>query len=157
MPELKLTNTQKVKDWGSAFFYCSTLKTLGDLDMISATYNSNIFYYCTALENLIIKNIKLSIEFNNSGKLTNTSLLNIAQELWDNTDNALGGTRTLTMSTTSKTNIQGIYVKLITPTAEQEAEDPYINNKKPCVECTSTDEGAMTLEEYIISKNWSIA
>lgn len=157
MPELKLTNTQKVKDWGSVFFDCSTLKTLGDLDMISATYNSNIFYNCNVLENLTIKNIKLSIVFNYSPKLTNTSLLNIAQELWDNTNNALGGARTLTMSTASKTNIQSIYVKLITPTTEQEAEDPYINNKKPCVECTSTDEGAMTLEEYIISKNWSIA
>lgn len=157
MPELKLTNTQKVKDWGSAFFFCETLKTLGDLDMISATFNSNTFYGCRALENLIIKNIKLSIAFNDSSKLTNTSLLNTAKELWDNTDNALGGARTLTMATTSKTNIKSIYVKLITPTAEQEVEDPYINNKKPCIECTSTDEGAMTLEEYIISKNWSIA
>ena len=89
--------------------------------------------------------------------LTNESLLNTAKELWDNTNNALGGARTLTMATASKTNIQSIYVKLITPTAEQEAEDPYINNKKPCVECASTDEGAMTLEEYIISKGWAIA
>ena len=158
MPELKLTNTQKVENWSNTFDSTNNnLITLGDLDMISATSVNYIFYRCDVLENLTIKNIKLSIAFNHSSKLTNTSLLNIAQELWDNTDQALGGTRTLTLHANSKTAIQGIYVKLITPTAEQEAEDPYINNKKPCVECTSTDEGAMTLEEYIISKNWSIA
>ena len=37
------------------------------------------------------------------------------------------------------------------------AEDEYIDNKKPCVVCESTDEGAMTLTEYAISKNWAIA
>ena len=158
MPSLKLTNTQNVTNWYSAFNNChSNLQSLGDLDLISATSINNMFNRCSDLTNLIIKNIKLNISFSSSSKLTNESLLIIAQELWDNTDNALGGARTLTMATTSKTNIQSIYVKLITPTAEQEAEDPYINNKKPCVGCESTDDGAMTLEEYIISKNWQIS
>ena len=50
-----------------------------------------------------------------------------------------------------------IYVKLIGATDEMRAEDPYIDNKKPCIVCESTDEGAMTLKEYGISKNWNIS
>ena len=105
-------------------------------------------------------NIRLSLVLNHYdyGKnFTKDSLVNTAKELWDNTDDALGGTRTLTIHQNSKDMAQTIYVKLITPTQEQIDADQYIVLKKPCVECESTDEGAMTLEEYIISKNWTIA
>ena len=61
------------------------------------------------------------------------------------------------MSTPSKARTDEIYVKLIDITDEMRAEDEYIDNKKPCVVCESTDEGAMTLKEYGISKNWNIA
>lgn len=155
-----LKNTQNVTNFTMAFYLCLTVETIKTIDLYSAKDIPMMFFQAGKLKNLTLKNIKISLEIG-SGTiwgylLTNASLLNTAQELWDNTNNALGGARTLTMSTTSKTNIQGIYVKLITPTAEQEAEDPYINNKKPCIECESTDEGAMTLEEYILSKNWVI-
>ena len=158
---INLLNTQNVTDFTGCFHNNRKNETIKTLDLISATQVNDIFADCRALTNLTLKNIKISLKIGSGTSwgqlLTNASLLNTAQELWDNTNNALGGARTLTMATTSKTNIQSIYVKLITPTAEQEAEDPYINNKKPCVECASTDDGAMTLEEYIISKNWSIA
>jgi hypothetical protein len=68
-----------------------------------------------------------------------------------------GTTQTLTLSNPIKTKIDAIYVKLIEPTDEMIANDPYITNKKPCVVCESTDAGAMTLREYGISKNWQIA
>ncbi len=159
--EIYLKNTQNVTNFATAFYWCLTVETIKTIDLYSANNVSMMFFVAEKLKNLTLKNIKISLQIGSGTSwghlLTNESLLNTAKELWDNTNNALGGARTLTMSTTSKTNIQSIYVKLITPTAEQEAEDPYINNKKPCVECTSTDEGAMTLEEYIISKNWSIA
>lgn len=161
LKEIHVKNTSNIKNFPQSFQGCSVAKTIETVDMLNMTNITSLFTGCAKLENLTLKNIKVNLQIGSGTKwghlLTNESLLNTAQELWDNTNNALGGTRTLTMSTTSKTAIQGIYVKLITPTAEQEAEDPYINNKKPCVECTSTDEGAMTLEEYIISKNWSIA
>ncbi len=155
---INFINTQNIKDYVGAFSNCTSISTIKTLDFLNTTSIDNTtFAYCRELKNLIIKNIKLNLNLQHCLKLTNASLLNIAQELWDNTDQALGGTRTITLHANSKINIQNIYVKLITPTPEQETEDPYINNKKPCIECESTEEGAMTLEEYIISKGWSIA
>ena len=160
LSELHLYNTNNVTNMSGLVMSNSLLETLDTIDMYSCTSASNMVGSCPKLKNLTLKNIKISLQIGSSTSwghlLTNASLLNTAQELWDNTANALGGTRTLTMSTTSKTNIQGIYVKLATPTEEEIAADPYIENKKHCVECDSTDEGAMTLEEYIISKNWQI-
>lgn len=157
LEEIILDNTGSVIYFNNAFSGCSKAKTIKTIDFYSATGSiMTVFDSCTALENLIVKNVKLSIRIL-SQVLSNASLLNTAQELWDNTDNALGGARTLTMSTPSKTAIQSIYVKLVDVTDEMRENDQYIDNKKPCIECESTDEGAMTLEEYIISKNWSIA
>lgn len=86
--------------------------------------------------------------------LTDESLINTAKELWDLT----GATsQTLTMSTASNARFDAIYVKLVDVTEEMIAEDEYVSNKKPCVVCESTDEGAMTLREYVISKNWALA
>ncbi len=153
-------NTSNVTNIQGAFSSCRLLESIKILDLYSCGKTSQAFYDCTNLKNLTLKNIRLSSIEIGSGiswgtLLTNASLLNTAQELWDYSDGSKSFT--LTMSTPSKTNIQNIYVKLITPTPEQETEDPYINNKKPCIECESTEEGAMTLEEYIISKGWSIA
>ena len=161
LKEIHIKNTSNIKNFPQSFQGCAVATTIETVDMLNMTNVTSLFTGCAKLENLTLKNIKVNLQIGSGTSwghlLTNESLLNTAKELWDNTNNALGGARTLTMATASKTNIQSIYVKLITPTAEQEAEDPYINNKKPCVECASTDEGAMTLEEYIISKGWAIA
>ena len=158
---INLINTQKVATWTEAFQNCKKLKTLGVIDLYGATVLSDMFDGCNALENVDIRNIRQTIRLGSGTSygtlLTNASLLKTAQELWDNTDNALGGTKTFGLSTASKTAIQSIYVKLVDVTDEMTAQDQYIANKKPCVECASADEGAMTLEEYIISKNWTIA
>lgn len=156
--DLTSFNTSKVQNMSNMFINDTKLiSILGILDMYSCTNSSYMFGSCYKLKNLTLKNIKINLDLSDSSELTNSSLLNTAQELWDNTNNALGGTRTLKMATASKTAIQSIYVKLATPTEEEIAADPYIENKKHCVECASTDEGAMTLEEYIISKGWAIA
>lgn len=159
---ITINNTNNVTSFYGTFNDCPALETIdGVLNMIKATTLQSIFANCKALKNVTLKNIKQNLQIGSGTTwghlLTNASLLNTAQELWDNTDSALGGTRTLTMSATSKTNIQSIYVKLIDVTDEMIANDEYISNKKPCVECASTDEGAMTLEEYILSKGWAIA
>ena len=164
LKEVHLKNTQNCPTFNYTFVRCYALETLETLDLYGCTNNSGMLQYCTNLKNLTIKNIKINLtigsgssEVNMYGHLlTNASLLNTAQELWDNTNNALGGTRTLTMSTPSRTAIQSIYVKLIDVSDDMRANDQYVDNKKPCVECASTDDGAMTLQEYIISKNWTI-
>ena len=155
MSNFDTSNTTNFQDM---FKSCSKLKTIvGTLDLINATAISGIIYDCMVLEDVIIKNIKLSTSFGWCYALSNNTLINTIQQLWDNTDNALGGSRTLTLTTDSKNNIANVYVKLIPVTDEMRAEDEYIDNKKPCVVCDASDEGAMTLTEYAISKNWAIA
>lgn len=159
--DLSNWDTRNVTIMQSMFYYCYELETIiGKLDVRNCTTLSSMFERCGELKNVTLKNIKVNITLGSSTyygtKLTNETLINTAQELWDNTDNALGGSRKLYLSTTSKTNIANIYVKLIPVTDEMRAEDQYIDNKKPCVVCESTDEGAMTLTEYVISKNWAI-
>lgn len=165
--DLRGFTTSKITQFYYPFQNLTSLETiLGDLDVGSAgtggwNWVTSIFSGDKNLKNVTLKNIKQTIGIGSGTSwgtlLTNETLINTAQELWDNTDEVLGGSRKLTLSTTSKNNIANIYVKLIDITDEMIANDPYISNKKPCVVCESTDEGAMTLTEYVISKNWAIA
>jgi surface protein len=157
--DLSSFDTAKVTSMASMFNDCSVLKKIyGTLDMISVTGTSTMFSACEALENVTLKNIKVSLAMGSGTSygtlLTNDTLINTFKELWDLTGST---TQTLTLSTTSKNNIANIYVKLVTPTPEEIEADPNIVYKKPCVVCDSTDDGAMTLTEYATSKNWAIA
>ena len=58
------------------------------------------------------------------------------------------GTKTLTMGTANKAKIADTYVKLL----EDDGTGKY-----PFEVCASTDEGAMTIEAYCNSKNWTLA
>lgn len=152
-------NTSKVTEFNGFCNGCSKLKTvIGTIDLISASNTSNMLPWNDKLETFMVKNIRKNLQLGLStvigSKLSNESLINAIQELWDLTDST---SQTLTLSTTSKNNIATIYVKLVDITEEMIANDPYIANKKPCVVCDASDEGAMTLTEYAISKNWAIA
>lgn len=153
-------DTSKVTNM-TGMFGSSQIKTIKNLDMVSVTvnsYTSSMLSSCTNLENLYLKNIRadLAIGYYTTWgmKYSNENLIFIANELWDLTGST---SHRLSMSTPSKTVIKNIYVKLVDVTDEMRANDQYIDNKKPCVACESTDAGAITLEEYIISKNWSVA
>lgn len=151
-------DTSKVTNMWSMFSGCPVLETIPNLDLLSVTDVSNMFRNCYKLANLTLKNIKKSLTIGSATTyghlLTNDSLINTIQQLWDLTGMS---SQTLTLSTTSKENIANIYVKLVDVTDEMLAQDQYAGNKKPCVVCESTDEGAMTLTEYATSKNWAIA
>ena len=154
---IKLTNSHNVTKWSSAFSQCVALVTL-EADLYSASSIGTFMSGTSRMENLTLKNIRKAITIGSGTSygryLTDASLVNTAQELWDLT----GSTRqTLTASTQSKNRFNAIYVKLVDITDEMRLADPYIDNKKPCEVCESTDDGAMTLREYIVSKNWSIA
>lgn len=161
LTELNLSsfNTSKNTSTFSMFSGCNVLKTIiGKIDMINVTNNTNMLVSCTNLEDVTLLNIKKSLtmgkDISYGTKLSNATLINTFKELWDLTGST---SQTLTLSTTSKENIANIYVKLVDVTDEMLAQDPYAGNKKPCVVCEPTDEGAMTLTEYAISKNWAIA
>lgn len=158
LKSLPKLNTINVKDMRGIVTSCSRLVTVSLLDMISVTQNVLMFSYCTNLTNLTLKNIKVSLEIGSGTSwgtlLTDESLINTAKELWDKTGST---SQTLTVSTTSNSRFDAIYVKLVDATADMIAQDEYITNKKPCVVCESTDTGAMTLREYVVSKNWALA
>ena len=150
-------DTSKVSSWYQAFYNRGKTETIETIDLLGATNVDNMFYYNSALKNLKIKNLKLSLRLGTNAwgaNYTDESIINTAKELWDLTGST---SQTLTVAPTINTKFDAIYVKLVTPTAEQIANDPYINNKKPCEVCESADEGAMTLREYVVSKNWVLA
>lgn len=141
------------------FRECRVLEDIiGSIDMLNVTKTIQMFDSTKALKNFTLKNIKTNLEIGYlrgywGDLLTDETLINTAKELWDLT----GATsQTLKVSYPSDERFDQIYVKLITPTEEQIAEDQYINNKKPCEVCESTDDGAMTLREYVVSKNWGL-
>jgi surface protein len=152
------TTTSNITSCSDMFRNCDAIITIKNIDLIKPSSLGSLFYGCKELQNLTLYNIKKSLSIGSSTtygtKLTLDSLVHTIQQLWDLT----GSTRqTLTMSTTSKGLIANVYVKLVEPTAEQIEADPNIIYKKNCVVCESTDEGAMTITEYAISKNWAIA
>lgn len=157
LTELHLQNTRNCTNFSNFVDYCYELKTLETLDVLNATHTLS-FAYCTNLTNLTLQNIKKSAKIGSGTTyghlLTDNSIVNTFQELWDLTGSS---TQTLTLSTPSLARTSEIYVKLIDVTDAMRAEDEYIDNKKPCVVCESTDAGAMTLREYGISKGWNIA
>lgn len=120
--------------------------------------NENIFTLAT-FTNLILRNItfNIRIDYEHGLQMTDESLINTFKELWDNTDNKLGDTRTLKLTSDYSTRADNIYVKVIEVTDEMLESDEYISNKIPIEVCDSSDEGAMTLKEYGISKNWVIS
>ena len=156
--EIDMGDTSKGENFNSTFNSCSALETLKNINLINATNVTSIFNSCVNLRNLYISNIRLSLILTSNLSwdeyLSLESLLRVIKELWDLTD---GTSQTLTIKNNNRNKLADIYVKLIDVTDEMRAEDPYIDNKKPFVVCESTEEGAMSVTEYVTSKNWQLA
>jgi hypothetical protein len=154
---IEMNDTSNCTSFSGFVSSCDNLRTLKNINLIKATSVSSMLSYCYKLENLDIKNITISLQIGSGTYwghlLTDNSTIKVFQELHDLTG---GTTQTLTVASPILTKTDNIYVKLIDVTDEMRAEDPYIDNKKPCVVCERTDEGAMSLKEYGISKNWQI-
>lgn len=156
-PSITITNAiQKIGGYAFADNTGLTTLTFEKGTMMTKLYET-ILYGCTNLTNLTLRNLTTSIQIGSGTKygtlLTDESIVNTFQELHDLTGKTA---QTLTLSTPSNARTEAIYVKLIDVTDEMRADDEYIDSKKPCVVCESTDEGAMTLKAYGISKNWQI-
>lgn len=147
-------DTSKATDVMSMFGGCINLKTVPRLDLNSImpggsynTYNnSSLFNNCQALTNLTLYNIRRSLQIGSGTTwghlLTVDSLVHTIQELCTVTS-----TQTLTMGSANLEKIAGLYCKITDDTVE----------KKTMELCESTDEGAMTLEEYAAAKGWAFA
>ena len=157
--DLSNFDTSKVTNIQSMFAGCDVLTTVqGTLDLYSTTNPGNMFNYTYALTGVTLKNIRRSLQIGSGteyGHLWELPyLINAVKECWDLSASTQ---QTLTIGSANVEKIANVYVRLITPTAEQIEADPYINNKLPCEVCESTDEGAMTLTAYAGLKNWVLA
>lgn len=137
------------------FRNCYVIDTV-EINARSATNVSNIFSGCKALTNLIVKNIKVSLQVGSGTSyghlLTVDSLVGLCYELRDT-----GSSKTLTVGTANLEKLATVYVKEIEITDDMRAEDDLIDEKLPFVRCESTDEGATLITDYIQFKNWKVA
>jgi hypothetical protein len=141
------------------FNECTALKKVPELDMRNCTAANNMFYKCTNLQEIWIKNIDTKLDIGSGTSyghlLTLDSLLHVAKELLKKT--TWDPFKTLTIGTANLEKLANVYVKLIDITDEMRAEDELIDRKCPFEVCESTDEGAMLITDYISTlKDWTI-
>ena len=133
--------------FGGMFNGCSELITVSELDIISADYTTDMFENCKNLTNLTLLNIKKSLQVGSGSSwghlLTLESLLGLCRQC----KYILGMTYTLTVGTANLEKLANVYVKVIDNN----------NLYYPFEVCESTDEGAMTINEYMTLKKWKLA
>ena len=139
-------NTSNGTNFYGMFYYCEKLKSVPELDLNKGTTFTNMFRSCEALTDLYLYNIRKSIQIGSGTSyghlLTVDSLVHTIKELCTVTSS-----QTLTIGSANLEKISGLYCKITDSTHE----------KKTMELCESTDEGAMTLQDYALAKGWSIA
>ena len=156
LSSIPLFDTSKVSMVAAAFTSCKSLTAIPALDMRNVTTFSDAFSMCAKLTDIWIRNIKanLVVTKGSYGHPTPTleSLLHLCKECRNT-----GSQNTLTISTGNINKLAKVYVKLIPITDDMRAEDDLIDEKYPFVQCESTDDGAMTIQDYMALKMWSLA
>lgn len=162
LTSVPLFNTSNVTNMSYMFFYCENLTTVPALDIRNAKYSSSIFYYCKKLATCLLKNIIIGLQVGSGTTyghlLTMDSLLNLLNETVYSTTS-----KTLTVGSANLAKFTGDY-EYVKPTGVyldlDDNEVTELTNeftKIPVTWCSSTDEGAMTVADYMTSKGWAIA
>jgi surface protein len=158
LESVPLFDTSNVTNIGYLFYGCSKLKYIPELDFRSVYSSSyGAFVDCTNVTTCLIKNIKIAIQVNNM-PLTEDSLLNLLNETVYTTS-----TKTLTVGSANLAKFTGEYEYVKLTGKYLDFDDNEVTEltdgqtKIPVVWCSSTDEGAMTVAEYMSSKGWNIA
>lgn len=127
------------------------LQELPEIDMINVTNAYQMIYECSSLTKANFQNLKIDFTLSDGSTygtlLTLDSLVNTCKGCINT-----GSSKTLTVGATHKATLEATYVRL-TNEPEKDANNP----KLPCEVCESTDEGAMTVVDYMASKNWTLA
>ena len=141
-------NTSNVKSFVYMFYNCKSLETIPELDMCNVTSATFAFYECEKLRYLKLLNVKIDLQIGSGTSwghlIEKDCLIQIIGELIKPSS----GTRTLTMGTANTAKLANTYVKLL----EDDGTGKY-----PFEVCESTDEGAMTISDYCLYKNWKLA
>lgn len=157
---IPLIDTSAVTRWAYMFSECTSLVSVPGLNMISAqaSYMSNMFNNCSAIEGIWLKNIPCSLVVGYASLfghlLTVESLIHLIYECGYFRS---GTTQTLTIGSANLEKISSVYVKLVEITDEMRAEDEWVDKKYPFVVCDSTDEGAVLITDYLLTKKWKLA
>lgn len=146
LKEVEFQNMNSLTMAQNVFKDCSELTTIKGVNLEKLTANPlNILTNCVNLTNLEIFNIKKELTIGSGTTwghmLTVDSLVHIIKELY-----TVSTTTTLTMGGQNISKISNLYCKVI------DDADP----KKPMELCESTEEGAITLTDYAMSKKWRI-
>lgn len=156
LESVSFKHSENIKDIYYAFYNQSQLVSVKGLDLRNARNVLYAFYGCTALKELELKNIALTLTVGSSTLyghlLTVDSLVHLIYELRDT-----GSSRTLTVGSANLEKLASVYVKTVEITDEMRAEDDLVDEKLPFVVCESTDEGAILITEYVVLKNWKLA
>ena len=141
-------DTSNVTNMDYMFYNCSSLTTVPNMNISNVTSMSSMFVSCSKLEYINLLNIKVNIQIgsgNSWGHLIQKDcLIQIISELIK----PESGTKTLTMGTANTAKLADTYVKLL----EDDGTGKY-----PFELCESTVEGAMTITDYCLYKNWQLA
>lgn len=125
---------------------CTALTTVPKMNLNSATNVNTMFYGCTNLTNLYVYNVRKAITIGSGTTyghlLTVDSLVHTIKELCTVTT-----ATKLTMGEANLEKISGLYCRVLDDTTE----------KIEMELCESTDEGAITLADYALLKNWTFA
>lgn len=147
-------DTRNVTDFTSAFNECG-LDSLGTVDMRSAKLVTNVFYKCTSVKSVNIKNIPISLSVSALGIEDVDDIVSILSETRYYTD---GEDRKLTIGSTKLALLP--YVKqtgAILDVDDNEIPELVEGCKIPVVACTETDEGAISYSDYMTNKGWTLA
>lgn len=154
LPELDFST---VIDMREMFFGCSNLKTIKKLtlntDMKGSTYGDP-FGKCNSLTNINLINIKRTLSLSDCSLLTEESLINTIQQIWDYSGTDINCS--LILGNVNMDKLANIYVREVSPDLSWIERDPNIIYKKPFEVCQSTDEGAILILDYAKTKNWTI-
>ena len=146
-------DTSKVTNMSDMFNGCPYLETLPQFDMIKTTNASNMFNACSKLTNLTLLNIKVNLQVGSGTSfghlLTLKSLIGLCQQCVN-----VNASRTLTVGTANMTKLADVYIKFTDSSQTTIATNEKGENM---VQCESTDTGAMTISQYMLLKNWTLA
>ena len=163
LTSVPLLNTSNITKMSYMFYYCTNLTSVPALDIRNVNYISSIFYYCKKLETCLLKNIICTSLEVGSGTtyghlLTMDSLLNLLNETVYSTTS-----KTLTVGSANLAKFTGDYeyvkpIGVYLDLDDNEVAELTDNETKiPVTWCSSTDEGAKTVADYMMSKGWALA
>lgn len=154
-------DTRKASNLSGSLTNCSALTTVAPLDMRACTNMDSMFGGNKQLKECWLRNIKTNLQVGRGDGtgtidygclLTLESLLHLCKECRN-----VNVSRKITVGTANLAKLEGVYVKLIDITDDMRAEDDLIDEKYPFVVCESTDADAMTIQDYMALKMWSLA